>query len=614
MLAAPGDTGLLVQYAGILSALPATPAQQSELSSVMRRLASSQLTPQQRIDFNNLNLGIVVKQADTVRQRGDLASAYDVIAPWLAATPDNPDLQAALGRLYTSAGDDRSALSAYRQALTRRPDSLDLQIAVIGAASGVKDFSLAEDTAQQALLTSPNDPGLLAAIGRMYHAQGKLSLAAQYLQRSLVAANTPAPARPQPNNPQSNVPRGWETAMQKMGATPLPGTNPFEGKTAVDTTDKPTGLLSGVLGTRDISPPAPSYSQPYSPTQTVPNYPPPIQPTPYVAPYVTPGAPPGGPQSNTGGYGPDTYGSSQSGTPLQAYPGQDPYQPQAPRSAPQSAPYQPQAPQAAQYGSPYPQQQQDPVAAPWPMSPAAREAQANAASMQAPGYQGAGTARSKRPVSRKQAAAPRSTQPAGGYAQQQAYAQQPYEQPPQPYAQQQAYGQPQPYPQQQGYAQQQQQQQPYIPQPPVGYAQAYYPTQPGAQSYANTPAAVANAQTLGVADELAQINRAQASTVSAGIIFRNRSGEDGLSNLTDIEAPIQGRIAAGNGHVVVTATPVTRIRRAIRSDASVRESRQPRAATVTRRRAAWVYRWDMRRAASGPTSARRRSAFANATG
>jgi hypothetical protein len=60
-----------------------------------------------------------------------------------------------------------------------------------------------------------------------------------------------------------------------------------------------------------------------------------------------------------------------------------------------------------------------------------------------------------------------------------------------------------------------------------------------------------------VAEELAQINREQSSTVSGGIVFRNRSGEDGLSSVTDIEAPIQGRIRAGNGHVVVTATPVT---------------------------------------------------------
>ncbi|MGF6673762.1 hypothetical protein OKW44_001614 [Paraburkholderia sp. WSM4174] len=80
---------------------------------------------------------------------------------------------------------------------------------------------------------------------------------------------------------------------------------------------------------------------------------------------------------------------------------------------------------------------------------------------------------------------------------------------------------------------------------------------PGSNAQNNPQSNVANAQTLGVAEELAQVNREQSSTVSGGLIFRNRVGEDGLSSLTDIEAPIQGRIKAGNGHVVVTATPVT---------------------------------------------------------
>ena len=68
---------------------------------------------------------------------------------------------------------------------------------------------------------------------------------------------------------------------------------------------------------------------------------------------------------------------------------------------------------------------------------------------------------------------------------------------------------------------------------------------------------MANAQTLGVAEELSEVNREQSSTVTGGLVFRNRSGEEGLSNLTDIEAPVVGSIKAGEGHVVVTATPVT---------------------------------------------------------
>ncbi|MBN3806906.1 cellulose synthase, partial [Paraburkholderia sp. Ac-20336] len=574
MNAAPGNTDLLLQYAGILSAT----GQQAELGMVMRRLQTLQLTPQQRVDFGNLNVGIVVRQADAVRQRGDLASAYEVIAPWLAAMPDNPDLQAALGRMYASAGDDRNALASYRVALQRRPDDLNLVQAAISAASGAKQFSYAEGLAKQVLAAAPNDPGVLATVGRMYRAEGKLSLASTYLQRSLVAANTPLAASAPRNGAAGNVPRGWEAAMRQIGATPLPGTNPFEGKTA----------LAGSTDAADAAQAAPPFSNTQSslPTQTVPNYLPPPQPAPYVAPYVAPynapysapaapyaapaqaypnPAPYGAPRSDAelGGYGQEAYGSSQSGAPLQPYPGQGQAQgampplPQQPYNAgyaqqPQPYPQQPYPQQQQPYGQqPYGAQDGYYAATPWPMSPAAREAQANAGSMQpyAPARTAANPARGS---AKKSPAQARRNAPV--YAQQQqGYAPQPY-QPYQPYPQQ-PYGQQpyQPYPQQypnQGYYAQQ----PYIPQPPTGYAQPYYP--PGTQP-ANPQPNVANAQTLGVAEELAQVNREQASTVSGGLVFRNRSGEDGLSSVTDIEAPIQGRIKAGNGHVVVTATPVT---------------------------------------------------------
>ncbi|MFM0503870.1 cellulose synthase subunit BcsC-related outer membrane protein [Paraburkholderia caffeinilytica] len=611
MNAAPGNTDLLLQYAGILSATQ----QEAELGMVMRRLASMQLTPQQRTDFGNLNLGIVIKQCDAVRQRGDLASAYDVIAPWLAAMPDNPDLQAALGRLYSSAGDDHNALASYRVALQRKPDDLNLLQATISAAAGAKQFSYAESLANQALAAAPSDPGVLATVGRMYRAEGKLSLASTYLQRSLVAANTPLMANAPRANGPSNVPRGWEVAMRRIGATPLPGTNPFEGKTAtISPTDADNAAFAG--GGSNAARASLPYSQSSLPSQTVPNYPPPSQPAPYVAPYTAPAqqyvpnaAPTAVPYNaprpgaSPGGYGQETSGSSQSGAPLQPYPGQGqaqmqtqmPPMPQAPQQQynggysqqpgypqqggyPQQAGYPQQGgyPQQAQY-----QQQPDGYATtPWPMSPAAREAQANAGSMQQPRYAGSTTG-TKHSTGKKQSTSKnsRNTQQAyaqapygqqQGYPQQQQpyYGQQPYpqlqqgyaQQPYQPLPPQQAYGQQpyQPYPNQ-GSGYYAQQQQPYIPQPPTGYAQPYYPQQPGANGNGGSypQPNVANTQTLGVAEELAQVNREQSSTVSGGIVFRNREGEDGLSTLTDIEAPIQGRIKAGNGHIVVTATPVT---------------------------------------------------------
>lgn len=243
---APDDTDLQLQYASILSAAQL----QAELGDVMRRLAAKPLTPQQRINFDNLNIGIVVRQTDLVRQRGDLASAYDVLAPWLAAMPDNPDLQAALGRLYLSAGDTANALVSFRTALSRRPDDTGLQVATLGAATQCQDFKYAATLAAQALRTAPRDPGVLAAVGRMYRAQGNLTLASFYLQRSLLASNAPALLDAQPAG--ADVPRGWGVPTAHVGATPLPGVNPFVGKTAVDVgANSPggaAGLASGTSG------------------------------------------------------------------------------------------------------------------------------------------------------------------------------------------------------------------------------------------------------------------------------------------------------------------------------------------------------------------------------
>lgn len=258
------------------------------------------------------------------------------------------------------------------------------------------------------------------------------------------------------------------------------------------------------------------------------------------------------PAQNVGQYQGQYQGQGQAQYQPQAY--QQPYQPQYQQPYPaqnQQQPYQQQQAYPAQYQQA--QQPYDPAASsPWPMSPAAREAQANTQQPQPRVYSSAPAAKAKRTTTRKQATSRNARQ-----ADETDYRQQPYPQQQQQYAQQ-GYGYPQQQQQQpyanQGYGQ------PYIPQPPAGYGQAYAPAQT-AQAYSgmagNNPTTVANAQTLGVADELAQINQAQSSTVSGGIIFRQRTGEDGLSNLTDIEAPVQGRIAAGNGHIVVTATPVT---------------------------------------------------------
>ncbi|RQR32316.1 MULTISPECIES: cellulose synthase subunit BcsC-related outer membrane protein [unclassified Burkholderia] len=496
----PGNADVLLQYARILL----TVRDDALLGDAMRRLAAMPLSPAQRGDFERLNLEIVVRQADAVRQAGDLAGGYAVIAPWLAAMPDSPELQTALARLYTSAGDAPNALKCYRVALARRPDDTGLLVAAIYAASGAKAWRDGEAFAATALRIAPDDAGLLAATGRLYRAEGNLSLAAQYLQRALLTANTPPPSS---KPARSNVPRGWEDAMRRIGANPLPGTNPFEGKTAVDVVRPSTGSGAAV----PPLPGMPSWSTPSSSAPTVPYTMPPAPPATYVTPsampeaHMVPSAMPLQPVArDPGGYGQESAGAGESGGPAIAR-----------RYRPYREPAADVPPAGTSAGCVSQADSNDDcagyVATPWPMSPASRAAATSASPMAS-----TPSARASRP-SRGGAKAPSARSSAPSLA----------------------YGQPDASPR-------------YIPQPPAGYAQSAT----AARSPRPDAGADAGGQMLDVASELAQVNREQASTATGGLVFRNRTGEAGLSGLTDIEAPLEGRIKAGNGHIVVTATPV----------------------------------------------------------
>ncbi|RQS35521.1 cellulose synthase [Burkholderia sp. Bp8992] len=492
----PDNAHLLLQYSRILL----TVRNDVLLGDAMRRLAAMTLSPAQRSDFERLNLEIVVRRADAVRQEGDLAGGYAVIAPWLAAMPDSPELQGALARLYTSAGDAPNALKCYRVALARRPDDTGLLVAAIYAASAAKAWRDGEAFAATALRIAPDDAGLLAATGRLYRAEGNLSLAAQYLQRALLVANTPPPSS---KPARSNVPRGWEDAMRRIGANPLPGTNPFEGKTAVDVERSSNGAGFGTA----VSPlPAmPSWSTPSSSAPTVPyTIPPATYATPSAMPEarMAPSAIPLQPIArDPGGYGQESVGAGESGGPAIARPYREPAADVPPAGAFAGCVSQVDSnDDCAGY-----------VATPWPMSPASRAAATSASPMAS-----APSARASRQTrGATKPASARSSVPL------------------------QAYGQPDASPR-------------YIPQPPAGYARSAI----AARSPQPDAGTDAGGQMLDVASELAQVNREQASTATGGLVFRNRTGEAGLSGLTDIEAPLKGRIEAGDGHIVVTATPV----------------------------------------------------------
>lgn len=184
------DAGLQLQYAAIL----ARTGQDIELAGVLRQLHGAQLTAAQRENYHDLRYGYVIRQADALREQGQLADAYEVLAPLLAERPGDTLAIGALARMYAEAGEPGQALDLYRQVLAQNPDDLPTLLGAASTATQAGQYKIAESAVETALVHDPRNPEVLAAAARLYRAQGKNSKAIEYLK--LAVATTEPERRP----------------------------------------------------------------------------------------------------------------------------------------------------------------------------------------------------------------------------------------------------------------------------------------------------------------------------------------------------------------------------------------------------------------------------------
>ena len=96
-------------------------------------------------------------------------------------------------------------------------------------------------------------------------------------------------------------------------------------------------------------------------------------------------------------------------------------------------------------------------------------------------------------------------------------------------------------------------------------AVALPPRRPSVLPWQPQPSAWATAGTLGtvpdptrprtVRDELREVQQSQISSFSVGATARARQGEAGMSQLSEIEAPVQLKMSVGDGHLILGVTP-----------------------------------------------------------
>lgn len=306
------DPGLQLQYAGILL----NTQQDVELAGVLRQLQNATLSRAQNDTYQDIRYVYIVRQADALRTRGQLADAYDMLAPALAERPDDAQAVGALARLYADSGDSQQALDIYKRLLQFKPDDTDTLLGAANMAAQAGEYRFAESAVDTALAREPNNPDLLATAARIYRAQGKNSKAADYLKRA-IALQTP--------QPMAAAPAGMPAAGPGRGGNPFRNRDGSGGAAAAVPMPVPVAYASA-------QPPMGGYVA-----------------QPYIPPPVT------GQPAPMGGQPLPPYGQTPPpGNWAQAAPGGYPVQPGYPAAPAYGAPSQPATPYFQPPGTPEP--------------------------------------------------------------------------------------------------------------------------------------------------------------------------------------------------------------------------------------------------------------------
>ncbi|MGK4386658.1 cellulose synthase subunit BcsC-related outer membrane protein [Ectopseudomonas oleovorans] len=230
------DLSLTLSYAGIL--LQAE--QDVEVAAILRDLQARSMSVDERRQYDDLLFLYRVRQAEQLRERGQLAAAYETLAPALAQRPQDRLAVSALSRMYEANGESEKALELLKPLMQRHPQDASLQVAVAGLAARRNDKALAESSLENALKLAPQDAQILTSAAEVYRSLGRSGTAAELL-RKVVA---------QEKRQQS---------PSFAAAAPTVGSNPFAGVGSGVTSD--VGIPAPVQAISETADPLSSYAQ-----------------------------------------------------------------------------------------------------------------------------------------------------------------------------------------------------------------------------------------------------------------------------------------------------------------------------------------------------------------
>lgn len=153
-----------------------------EARTLLSRLDAAASSPEQRAMVSRTAGGVAVTQADQLRLQQRYAEAYDVLQPALQASPDDPQLLLALGRLYSSGAMPDAAATVYDHLLKSEPDNEEALAGAVNAA-----LEQGDDQRAEALLVDHapiSSPSLVVLAARTARAQGDRQQAIRLLEQA----------------------------------------------------------------------------------------------------------------------------------------------------------------------------------------------------------------------------------------------------------------------------------------------------------------------------------------------------------------------------------------------------------------------------------------------
>lgn len=161
-----------------------------EVNEILRDVRGLPLKPAEQRAYDDLLFQYTVRQADLLREKGDLVAAYDTLAPALAQRPDDAQAVSSLARMYIDNRNPQKAVDLYQPLLAAQADNADVQMGAALAFQQNGQTAEAERAIERGLELAPENPQVLSSAAAWYRSRGKLAKA-QKLYAEALALQAP---------------------------------------------------------------------------------------------------------------------------------------------------------------------------------------------------------------------------------------------------------------------------------------------------------------------------------------------------------------------------------------------------------------------------------------